>query len=186
MRLFIAINLPPDVRQAAWQAASSLRTARYPVKWVQPDALHITMKFMGEVAPVRVDEIVEAMELAADGARPFSLSVSGFGAFPNPSRPRVVWIGCEAAPPLELLQHRVEQEMDRIGFPLEGRPFHPHVTLGRVRREARKSDFAAFSDDIDMLEYATQVTVESVDLMESTLTPTGARYTQRHAVRFGV
>jgi 2'-5' RNA ligase len=186
VRLFIAVNLPSDVSQAAWEAASSLRANRYPVKWVPPESLHITMKFLGDVDPHRADEIVGAMECAAEGARPFPLLISGFGAFPNLQRPRVVWIGCEAAPPLELLQHRVEQEMDRMGFPIEGRPFHPHITLGRVRREARKSDFADFSDDIDLLDYATEVTVESLDLMESTLTPRGARYTRRHAVEFGV
>jgi len=164
--------------------AEPLRAKRYPVRWVVPESLHVTMKFLGEVAPHRVDEITEATTCAVAGAKPFSLWISGFGAFPSVQRPRVVWVGCEPAPPLELLQHRVEQEMDRIGFPLEGRPFHPHITLGRVRREAKRSDFIAFPGDVELLQYEAEVAVESVDVMESTLRSKGAVYTRRHAVRF--
>ena len=181
MRLFIAVNLPIEVRQGAWEASAPLRAKRYPVKWVAPESLHVTMKFLGEVHPQRCTELTKALEQATRGAKPFSLLISGFGAFPNLQRPRVVWVGCEPAPPLEILQHRVEQEMDRIGFPVEGRPFHPHITLGRVRREARTSDFAGFAREVESLEYTAHVTVESVDLMESTLTPKGARYARRHA-----
>jgi len=183
VRLFVAVNLPQHVRRDAWTAASALRAKCHLVKWVAPEALHITMKFLGEVAPQRVEAIAEAMKTATEGAKPFPLCISGFGAFPNVRRPRVVWVGCEAAPPLELLQHRVEQEMDRIGFPLEGRPFHPHITLGRVRREATSSDFVDFSRDIEVLSFEAEVTAESVDLMESTLTPAGASYSLRHAAR---
>jgi 2'-5' RNA ligase len=184
VRLFLAVNLPHHVRAGIWEAAEPLRANQYPVKWVAPESLHITMKFLGEVPPHRVDDITEAMKTAAAGAKPFSLWISEFGAFPSAQRPRVVWVGCEAAPPLELLQHRVEQEMNRIGFPLEGRPFHPHITLGRVRREGKKSDFVAFPGEIEVLQYQAESMVESVDLMQSTLTPKGATYTRRHAVRF--
>lgn len=186
MRLFLAVNLPPDLRQAAWEAAAPLRQRGYPVKWVAAEALHITVKFLGEVAPHRVHDVVAALEAAASGARRFALWVSGFGAFPNERHPRVVWLGCEAAAPLELLQHRVEQEMDRIGFALEGRPFRPHITLGRVRREAHQREFTGFSEDLAALQYSSEAVIESLDLMESTLTPKGARYTVRHAALFSV
>jgi 2'-5' RNA ligase len=142
------------------------------------------MKFLGQVPEQSIDEVVQALERAVVGAKPFSLWISGFGAFPNPRRPRVIWLGCESAPPLEILQHRVEQETSRIGFPVEGRPFHPHITLGRTRRGAGKSDFADFPKEVESLEYASEIVAQSVDLMESTLTPKGARYTRRHAARF--
>jgi 2'-5' RNA ligase len=111
--------------------------------------------------------------------------IAGFGAFPAPERARVVWVGCEPVPPLELVQHRTEQEMERIGFPLEGRPFHPHLTLGRAKRDARPSDFRDFAAALDALSVAGKVPVSTVDLMQSTLTPHGARYTRRHAVPLG-
>jgi len=180
MRLFLAINLPDDVRRGAWQAAEPLRTGRYPVKWVAEESLHITMKFLGDVAPEREREVIDGMQAAVRGARAFSLIVSEFGAFPSLSNPRVVWIGCEPVPPLELLQHRVEQETNRLGFPLEGRPFHPHVTLGRAKRDTRAADFRGLGETAERLEYATSVTVESLDLMESTLTRQGAIYAVRH------
>lgn len=182
MRLFIAVNLPDHVRRGAWDTAAPLRAKRYPVKWVDTDALHVTVKFLGDVSDEREPAVVQALTAAALGAKRFSLAIDGFGAFPTVRRPRVVWVGCDAAPPLELLQHRVEQEMDRLGFPLEGRPFHPHITLGRAKRDARPGDFAGFESDLEVLHYAAEVTVDSIDLMESTLTPRGARYTRRHAV----
>lgn len=182
MRLFVAINLPADVRQAIWEAAEPLREDDYPVKWVGPDAIHLTLKFLGQVAAPREREIVEALNDAVQGARRFQLSIDGFGAFPTADRPRVVWVGCEAAPPLELLQHRVEQEMDRLGFPVEGRAFRPHLTLGRATRAARVRAFQGMAGALAELSFQADVVVDSVDLMESRLSPKGARYVRRHGV----
>ena len=180
MRLFLAINLPDDVCRGVWQAAEPLRVGRYPVKWVAERSLHVTMKFLGEVAAEREQEIIERMQAAVRGAKAFSLVVSGFGAFPSLANPRVVWIGCEPVPPLELLQHRVERETNRLGFPLEGRPFHPHITLGRAKRDTRAADFRGLREAAERLEYANTLTVQSLDLMESTLTRDGAVYAMRY------
>jgi len=184
VRLFVAINLPRDLRDAILAAAAPLRARPLPVRWVDPDGLHLTLKFLGEVADERLPEIVTALERACVGARPFPLEVGGFGAFPNPSRPRVVWVGCETAPPLELLQHGVERAFADIGFPVEGRPFRPHLTLGRAKADAR-GEVRGLEDRLEALAFADTFTVTSVDLMESTLTPRGARYTVRHAVALG-
>ncbi len=185
MRLFIAINLPEGIRQALWETAEPLRAARYPIRWVAAASLHLTLKFLGEVDPAREEVIARGMAAAVEGAKPFTLPVSGFGAFPSVQRPRVVWVGLEPVPPLELLQHRLEQEMERVGFPTEGRPFHPHLTLGRVKRDARQSALSGLATDLDSLVYEAETLVESVDLMQSTLTPQGARYTLREAVTLG-
>lgn len=183
MRLFIAFNLPLELRQRLWEAAEPLRSAGYPVRWVAHDGIHLTLKFLGEVAPDREPEVVAGIGLAVQGAKSFTLPVGGFGVFPSVSRPRVVWAGCEPVPALELLQHRVEREMERRGFPLEGRAFHPHLTLGRARRDARPGAFRDLGDRIDGLAFAGELVVESVDLMESRLARDGARYTRRHAAR---
>jgi len=182
MRLFIAINLPPDLRQRLWEVAEPLRTAGYPVRWVAPDGVHLTLKFLGEVPPDREPQVVVAIGVAVQGAKRFTLPMGGFGAFPSLSSPRVVWAGCEPVPALELLQDRVEREMERLGFPLEGRPFHPHLTLGRVQRNARANAFRDLESRINELAFAGEATVESVDLMESQLARDGARYTRRHAM----
>lgn len=181
MRLFVAVNLPADVRRAAWQAAAPLRAADLPVKWVGEDGLHITLKFLGDVDGGRLAEVGAALEQACAGARSFPLEVGGFGAFPTDDRARVLWLGCEAAPPLELLQDALERAFAAIGFPVEGRPFRPHVTIGRARKDLRSGVRGAGSLLAD-LAYADAFTVDSIDLMESTLTPAGARYSVRKAV----
>ena len=137
MRLFVAINFPAPLREGIWTASTALRDAGLPVRWVDLAALHLTLKFLGSVAPQRTPEIVSGLEAATRQTRPFTLPLGGFGAFPSMERPRVIWVGCEGVPQLELLQHAVEVEMERLGFEVEGRPFHPHLTLGRVERDAR-------------------------------------------------
>jgi len=181
MRLFLAINVPDDVRQRCWAATASLRSASLPVRWVRPESIHLTVKFLGDVPDAREAEIIAGLETAVVGAKPFTLELGGFGAFPNPRRPQVVWIGVDAIPPLEILQHRVEREMHRIGFPLEGRPFHPHLTLGRVRKNVRTRDVPNIDTALADLSCHAAVPVRSVELMQSTLRSDGAVYTVRHA-----
>jgi 2'-5' RNA ligase len=185
MRLFVAVNLTDEIREAVWDSAAPLREERLPVRWVQTDSLHLTLKFLGEVAPKNEPEVVSSLGIAVQGISAFRLTISGFGAFPNPRRARVIWVGFESVPQLELLQSRVEQEMKEIGFPLEGRAFHPHLTIGRVRRDARPSDMDGLDAVLGRLQFTSETVVESVDLMQSELMRSGARYTRRHAARLG-
>lgn len=180
MRLFVAINLPTDVRRAVWEAAAPLRAQAFPIRWVPRESLHLTLKFLGEVPDARSPEIAQGITRAVGDARRFTLPLAGFGAFPTAARPRVVWVGCEAVPPLELLQHGVEQEMAALGYAVDGRPFRPHLTLGRAQREGRRGAFAAFAAAMDPLDFAGEALVESVDLMQSRLSRGGAQYTVRH------
>lgn len=185
MRLFVAVNLPEAVRREIWETAAPLRRRGFPVRWVDSDGIHLTLKFLGEVPEDREPEICKGLQAAVRGGKTFTLQLAGFGAFPTPQRPRVVWLGCEAAPPLEILQHRVEQEMEQLGFPVEGRAFRPHLTLGRARSGARSSDTARLPAALEQLDFAATVPVTSVDLMESRLAPGGASYTRRCAVPLG-
>ena len=179
MRLFAAVNLPPALRQAIHAAAAPVRAIDAPIKWVDPDGIHLTLKFLGNVADARLAELGAALDRACAGMRGFDVMLAGFGAFPSPGRARVVWVGCEAAPPPELLQHAVEREYAALGFAVEGRPFRPHLTLGRAkpRGGVHGLDAALEGTPFDALW-----TVSGVDLMESTLTPSGARYTVRRHV----
>ncbi|HKW42395.1 MAG TPA: RNA 2',3'-cyclic phosphodiesterase [Gemmatimonadales bacterium] len=183
MRLFLALNLPVAVREALWNVTAPLRDAGMPVKWVRGDGIHVTLKFLGEVADEREPELVAALGRAASGGRALALALGGFGVFPDFRRPRVVWAGIAPEPALEILQHRIEQEFAPLGFPTEARPFRPHVTLGRAAREARARDFAGLAAALDRLAFAESALVEAVDLMQSTLQSGGAVYHVRHSER---
>ena len=181
MRLFVAVNLPEELRRTIHEATAPLRAAGVRVRWVDTSAMHITLKFLGEVPAERVTEVERALERAAAGMRAFPVAVEGAGAFPSADRARVVWVGCEAAPPLELLQHGIEREYAALGYPVEGRPFRPHVTIGRARSDAR-GGVRGLASLLEAVEVTGEFVVRSVDLMESTLSREGARYTVRRAV----
>ncbi|HEY2823933.1 MAG TPA: RNA 2',3'-cyclic phosphodiesterase [Gemmatimonadales bacterium] len=181
MRLFVAVNFPEPLRAALWDAALPLRQRRYPVKWVGPESLHLTVKFLGAVDEARERAVTGALADATRGVKAFHLGLEGFGAFPSADQPRVVWAGCDAAPPLELLHHDVERLMAAQGFPVEGRPFRPHVTLGRVRDGATAREFEALASQLADLSFRGEAMVSSVDLMQSTLSPAGSVYVLRHA-----
>jgi 2'-5' RNA ligase len=188
VRLFVALNFPPHVRQALWQATAPLRDLALPVKWVRPEGVHLTLKFLGEVPEERDGELRAALGRAAAGARALTLQLGGaegFGAFPSATRPRVVWVGIAAEPALEILQHRVEQEFAPLGFPTEARPFRPHLTLGRAARDARPRDLAGLEAALGALEgaFGETVHVGALDLMQSTLQSGGAVYHVRHSER---
>jgi len=193
LRLFVALNFPPPVRQDLWQATAPLRDLDVPMKWVRPDGIHLTLKFLGEVPEERDGEVHAALQRAAAGARALTLALGaaaaggagemGFGVFPDFTRPRVVWVGIAAEPGLEILQHRVEQEFAPLGFATEARPFHPHVTLGRAARQARPRDFAGLEAALGRVEFVASVLVGALDLMQSTLQSGGAVYNVRHSER---
>src|SRR5213080_1392598 len=105
VRLFVALNLPPAVREALWAATAALRELGLPVNWVRGDGIHLTLKFLGEVVDDREAEITAALGRAAAGARTLPLALAGFGVFPDFRRPRVVWAGIAPEPGLEILQH---------------------------------------------------------------------------------
>jgi 2'-5' RNA ligase len=183
VRLFVALNLPPPVREALWAATTPLRELGLPVTWVRGDGIHVTLKFLGEVGDEREADVAAALGRAAVGARTLPLELVGFGAFPDFRRPRVVWAGITPEPGLEILQHRVEQEFAPLGFPTEARAFRPHVTLGRARREARPRDFTGLESTLARLEFAQTAVVTALDLMQSKLGSGGAVYNVRHSER---
>ncbi len=142
MRLFAA--LPVEAPAAAELAGllTTLRVAGWPVRWARSEGLHLTVKFFGETEDVRLEAVVDMLAVAARGTGPLACGALELGAFPGWTRPRVLWAGYEGEPALELLVHRVEQGAERLGYALEGRPFRPHVTLGRLREGARLPEAA--------------------------------------------
>lgn len=177
MRLFAALPLPPPATHAIAAKLTALRDLGWPVRWVRDDGIHVTLKFFGEVVPDRLETIGEMLEICARGMHPLTLAVTGAGVFPHRSRPKVIRLDLDAPPALELLQDRIERGGERIGFPPEGRPFHPHITLGRVREGHRLPGGAL--DLLDGCEPQPPFAVDRLVLFESELTPRGPAYHQR-------
>ncbi len=169
MRLFVAINLPDALRRAAFDAAAPLRELAPRASWVPEARLHLTVKFLGERADADVARLADALMAVAAGHRAMPLRVAGAGAFPNLRRPRVVWIGVESDPRLELLHHDVEEVLGTLGVELEGKPFRPHLTLGRLREAPGPDRLRAFARAARGLRFEGESLVESLDLMQSVL-----------------
>lgn len=146
---------------------------------MRAENIHLSLKFLGDVDESREAELRAALEQAAGSRsepRPLALQITGFGVFPDYHRPHVVWAGVTPEPGLELLQHGVEQAFAPLGFPTEARTFRPHVTLGRMSRDARPRDFKGLEEILAGTDFDETVTIEDIDLMQSTLTPQGPVY----------
>jgi 2'-5' RNA ligase len=154
MRIFIAVNITEAERERLAAASRPLREAGYPIRWVTAENVHLTLKFLGEVSEDRVAEVCVGVDGAADGVDAFEMRVGGFGAFPNPRRPNVIWSGIEPSPTLGELQERVEAELSSIGFPREDRKFRPHLTIGRAKKKARPHEFGDLEEALAELSYA--------------------------------
>ena len=180
VRTFIAVRVSDSVRQSLADLIGELRNSGADVKWVAPENLHLTMKFLGNVLETRVDEMAEAVSRACEGISPFEMSLEGVGAFPSIRRPKVVWVGViKGKDVLINLNKNIEAELEPIGFERERRRFSPHLTIGRLRREGRPGDLA---DRLSMEFNGGECVVESVYLMKSTLTPKGPIYEElKHA-----
>jgi RNA 2',3'-cyclic 3'-phosphodiesterase len=182
MRLFAALPIRDPGRAAIISLLDELRRSDWPVRWVRAEVIHLTLKFYGEVMPERLDVIEEAVRFAAAGARPIPLKLAHLGAFPTSARPRVLWIGLEAPATLELLQDRLERGGEEIGFPPEGAPYRPHVTLGRVREGHRLPPGAI--DRYALRNEGASFLAEELVLYESVLTSDGPRYQARLILPF--
>lgn len=176
MRAFVALNLPTRERQRVHRAAAPLRENGMPVRWVDVEALHVTLKFLGEVRPDAVAAVEECLERVARATPPLKLVLTGFGAFPTVRRPRVLWAGVEATPELRCLKQDVEWALADCGYEAETRAFHPHLTLGRADPRDGAGAFRGLDDAIAGLDFRTEARVQTVDLMRSHLSRTGARY----------
>jgi len=183
MRLFIALNLDENLRRAIAEAQERLRASGADVKWVVPESIHITLKFLGWVDDARVPEVMEALAAALDGAAGFRLSLEGIGSFPTPTAPRVVWVGVkDGGEHLAALAERIEAAMGPLGFEREARAFSPHVTIGRCKSaQGREGLVAAMRGERD--RQFGEMEARCVDLMRSDLRPTGPIYTSQRAFR---
>lgn len=153
------------------------------VRWVQPDSLHITLKFLGDVPTTAIPEIETRLAHIAQKFTPFPITIEGTGCFPNLKAPKVVWLGIpDSQDHLHALRDSVESYIAPLGYPTEERPFNPHLTLGRIKRGVTNSKLEKVGLGVknSNITAITAWTCYSISLMESDLKPSGAEYTCLH------
>jgi len=189
IRSFIAIELPEEARSGLGKLRNELERVEHAfVKWVNPEGIHLTLKFLGSIPFKQVAEVGEAMEGATRGISPFHLEISGLGAFPNLKQPRVLWVGISGELDKLLgLQRNIDSALSPLGFTKEKRPFVPHLTLARIRERASPGERRTFGDLVvsTIFEDKYHIAVDAISLMRSQLTPAGAIYTRLSVVGLG-
>jgi RNA 2',3'-cyclic 3'-phosphodiesterase len=182
MRLFAGIPVPEPARSQVAGILTDLQSRNWPVRWVRPEGLHLTLKFFGAVDEVTADSLASALGMASEGIGPIALSCTGLGSFPPGQRARVIWMGLDFPGTLELLQDAVERACVPAGFPVEGRPFRPHITLGRVK-EGEKLP----ADALKAVHQEGEIPflAERVILYESRPGRGGSVYLPRHTIVLG-
>lgn len=186
LRSFIAVELPGELQEAIARATAGLQAAlpRPLVRWVAPANIHLTLKFLGEVSPSNLEQLARSLRVEATNHAAFTASIGGAGAFPNPRRPRVVWIGCEAPPALASLQRGVEAVCARLGYPSENRPFSPHLTIGRVGQTVAPAELERLRQALQQTQIGVlgAFTVDAIHIFKSDLRPSGSIYTRLYSL----
>jgi len=183
MRLFIALNLPKKERERIHRAVRSLRETDLPVRWLEPDHFHVTLKFLGEVRRERIAPVEKAMSRIAASTKSFWTDLRGFGAFPTVRRPRVIWLGVGANPELRCLKQDLEWGLGDLGFDAETRSFHPHVTLGRAGDSGGAGAFRGLDETLAQMRFQGELRVHTLDLMRSHMSRDGASYSVMTSAR---
>lgn len=179
IRSFLAIDPPEEVLRGIGAIQSRLRKlVEGDIRWVRPEGIHLTLKFFGDIFAADVANIATVVEKAAERERSFSLAIGGAGAFPDPHRPRVLWLGMNGDVERFLVfQKGLDQALLQIGFPREERPFRPHLTLGRIKTSKGLIGLARALEKGE--EYsAGRFIAAGLSLMQSELTPRSAIYTK--------
>ena len=182
IRAFIAVPLSEALLDelATLRHRLESRVPHRSVRWVRPEGIHLTLKFLGDTPVTDVSRIEQALDVVARYAPTFTFTTQGLGCFPNARRPRVIWVGVqEPSGRLAALAAAVEEAMVSLGYKAERRAFHPHLTLGRVRRRTSQRDVAQVGEVVENFEVdqLAQVVVERFELIRSVLKPSGAEYT---------
>lgn len=182
LRAFIAIELPQPIQEAIEKQTSRLRQAAGDglVRWIPPQNIHLTLKFLGNIAASHMDFLKQLLHQTADSHQPFDVQIGGIGSFPNSKLPRVLWAGVHAPADLASLQKNIEAGAARLGYEKEARPFSPHLTLGRVRQGIDSRDLQKISSALNGIQIGNigSARVDAVHLYKSELRPEGSLYTK--------
>jgi len=181
-RAFIALDLSAEVQERLEQVTDELRQSLdgMPIRWVPSENIHLTLKFLGDVSVSNVEVLTKIIAGVAAAHQPFAISVGGMGVFPDKRRPRVIWIGVEGPAELQSVQRNIEVETARIGYQSESRAFKPHLTIGRVSRNAGPRQVRSITNVLEdtKIGFLGVVRIREVHLFRSDLQPSGAVYTR--------
>jgi 2'-5' RNA ligase len=180
VRAFIAVEIPVDIQQQIGSLISPLtRVAGSPVRWVRSGNIHLTLKFLGDCDPARLEKIGVSLREELEKTAPFEMEVGGFGAFPNLNRPRVFWCGLKRMSDLNDLYEKVESVCASAGCQRENRPFSPHLTLGRSSDRAAPRDLQNIAATVRSFPQHPLglVRVDGLTIFQSQLNPGGSIYT---------
>lgn len=182
MRLFVALEIPAAVRDNLATLVKDLRNSEPKARWVRPENLHVTLKFLGETPSEKLEDIRKALS-AVHSEQPVELDFRGLGFFPDERRPRVVWAGVDASPNVQSLAASIDQALEKIGFPREDRPFTPHLTLARFSSPRITEKLRAAMQQ-NMARESGLLKTNEFHLIESKLKPSGAEYTRLASFSF--
>ena len=182
MRLFVALEIPSAVRENLAALLKNLRAVSPQTRWVRPENLHVTLKFIGEVPEAKFSAIRSAL-VGVRSYEPATLDFRGLGFFPNEKHPRVFWAGIEASPNLKILAAEIEQATEKLGIPREQRPFSPHLTLARFEPRRPPEKLRAMIQENAARDFGSLRTSQ-FHLIESKLKRCGAEYTTVESFRF--
>jgi 2'-5' RNA ligase len=181
LRTFIAVEVPDTLKDKIARIEEELKGAGA-ANWVNPWAVHLTLKFLGYVEEEKIKEIEREMDAAAMGVKPFKIRVEGLGGFPSPASPRVVWIGVPQSPELRRLNQRLEERMSLLGFEKEERPFSPHLTICRVKKPSEGTKIAGRLKGVAI--EPEDFMADSMILFKSELKKDGAVHTPIRVIKF--
>lgn len=176
MRLFVALDLTPEVRAALDELLAQLAQVKADVRWVRPEGMHLTLKFIGEVPDQERPAIQDALGRVTSTA-PIAMSFEGLGYFPNERRPRVLWVGIRASDNLAPLAAQVEAALEPLGIQREKRTYVPHLTLGRFRSANGLAGLQAAVAALPTTQFG-QFEGSEFFLYQSKLSPRGAEYSK--------
>ena len=177
MRVFIAIELPQEIKDTLGRLQAKLKAAGADVKWVDPKNIHLTLKFLGEIDEQISDRVSTKLAEICFGRKQFNLSLSSCGAFPNINSPRVIWAGIEQGDKeIKTIADAIETQLESIGILKESREFSSHITLGRTRSSKNRQELAKTLSELSTKPLKDQFPASKITLFKSTLTPLGPIY----------
>ncbi len=186
IRCFVCVELPPSERSRLGDLQTQLRRHGARISWGAPDTIHLTLAFLGDVETAATPAIAAALDAATAPVAAFRLRLRGTGGFPSLERPRVLWVGVDGdVASLSALERSIRRRLDPLGFADDGRPYSPHLTLGRVK-DPRGEGIPRVAHELRSSEVeGDPFGVHEVVLMRSELDPRGARHSPLHRSTLG-
>ncbi len=184
IRAFVAIEVPGEIKEQLADLSRKLERLGLAGRSARLEGVHLTLQFLGNIAPSQVEAMQDRLARVAQQNPPFEVQVRGVGVFPHLANPRVVWVGARANPALSQLQREVERELEALGFRAEQRPFHPHLTLMRLKSSRNRDSLVRFVTS-HAKSRVGEFEVPAFHLYRSILKPDRAEYSQLASWKLG-